>query len=109
MHAAAHASYASYASYASATICLRGVATVSDHPLALPRLAVSFGDRLLAYWWILLLAPACAPALVQWCRHLADEPRYFRPLETDPAYSGPESSQNALSANARDQGPMPST
>jgi peptidoglycan/xylan/chitin deacetylase (PgdA/CDA1 family) len=101
VHAAARAGYA------SATTCLRGLATVADHPLALPRLAISFGDRLLAYWWRLLIAPACAPALVQWRRHLADEPGHFRPLGADTGYGGPESSQDALPANERDQNPMP--
>ena len=103
VHAAARAGYA------SATTCLRGLATVADHPLALPRLAISFGDRLLAYWWRLLLGPKAAPALVEWRRHLADEPGHFRPLDADPGHGDPESSQDARPANERDQGPMPST
>lgn len=52
--------------YVSATTCLRGAATPADHPLVLPRKAISFGDNLLGYGWKILLKHAPKPALIQW-------------------------------------------
>jgi len=66
---------AAAAGYLSATTCLRGAATAADHPLALPRKAISYGDNLLGYWWKLAMKDAPKPALVQWRQRLAQEPR----------------------------------
>lgn len=52
--------------YASATTCLRGAAGPADHPLALPRKAISFGDNLLGYWWKLAVKHAPKSDLEQW-------------------------------------------
>ncbi len=56
--------------YASATTCLRGAATAQDHPLILPRKAISFGDNLIGFWWKLAVKHAPKPALVHWRRSL---------------------------------------
>ena len=61
------------AGYVSATTCLRGAATAADHPLVLPRKAISFGDNLLGYWWKLAMKDAPTPALIDWRRRLAEE------------------------------------
>lgn len=63
---------AAAAGYASATTCLRGAATPRDHPLVLPRKAISFGDNLLGYWWKLAMKDAPKPALAEWRRRLAE-------------------------------------
>lgn len=52
--------------YASATTCLRGTAIRADHPLALPRKAISFGDSLIGFWWKLAVPKAPTPELVRW-------------------------------------------
>ncbi|MGB5833871.1 MAG: polysaccharide deacetylase family protein [Thiohalocapsa sp.] len=57
---------AAEAGYVSATTCLRGAATAADHPLVLPRKAISFGDNLVGYGWKLLAKHAPKPALVKW-------------------------------------------
>lgn len=57
--------------YASATTCLRGAAGPADHPLALPRKAISFGDNLLGYWWKLAVKNAPKPDLEEWRAALA--------------------------------------
>ncbi|MTW22080.1 polysaccharide deacetylase family protein [Allochromatium palmeri] len=59
------------AGYQSATTCLRGSAEPGDHPLVLPRKAISFGDDRLGYWWKLAIKHAPKPALVDWRRRLA--------------------------------------
>ena len=56
--------------YRSALTCLRGAATREDHPLALPRKAISFGDNLIGYAWKLLVKQAPTPALLDWRRRL---------------------------------------
>lgn len=61
--------------YASATTCLRGAACPTDHPLALPRKAISFGDDLIGFWWKLAIKNAPKPALTAWRQRLAVEPR----------------------------------
>ena len=65
---------AAKAGYVSATTCLRGAATPADHPLALPRKAISYGDNLIGYWWKLAMKDAPKPALVEWRQRLAAEP-----------------------------------
>lgn len=65
------------AGYGSATTCLRGVATPADHPLALPRKAISYGDNLIGFWWKLAVKNAPKPALGEWRRALADDPGAF--------------------------------
>jgi peptidoglycan/xylan/chitin deacetylase (PgdA/CDA1 family) len=59
--------------YVSATTCLRGAATPADHPLVLPRKAVSYGDNLIGYGWKLLAKHAPKPALREWRRRMAEE------------------------------------
>jgi peptidoglycan/xylan/chitin deacetylase (PgdA/CDA1 family) len=59
--------------YLSATTCLRGPAEPVDHPLALPRKAISFGDDLIGYFWKLSAKNAPKPSLVEWRRRLAAE------------------------------------
>ena len=66
--AAVHA--ARDAGYASATTCLRGAARVADHPLALPRKAISFGDSLLGFAWKLGFKHAPTPELTAWRQRL---------------------------------------
>jgi len=65
---------AAAAGYVSAATCLRGAATAADHPLVLPRKAISYGDNLLGYWWKLSMKNAPKPALVEWRQRLAAEP-----------------------------------
>lgn len=57
--------------YASATTCLRGAAEPADHPLALPRKAISFGDDLIGYFWKLNVKNAPKPRLIEWRQRLA--------------------------------------
>jgi peptidoglycan/xylan/chitin deacetylase (PgdA/CDA1 family) len=57
---------AAEAGYRSATTCLRGAATPFDHPLLLPRKAISFGDSLIGVAWKLLIKHRPKPALVVW-------------------------------------------
>jgi len=59
------------AGYVSATTCLRGAATRLDHPLALPRKAISFGDNLIGYLWKLGFKHAPKPQLVEWRQRMA--------------------------------------
>ncbi len=60
--------------YASATTCLRGAAGPADHPLALPRKAISFGDNLIGFWWKLAVKNAPKAALQEWRARLAETP-----------------------------------
>jgi peptidoglycan/xylan/chitin deacetylase (PgdA/CDA1 family) len=60
--------------YLSATTCLRGSATLEDHPLVLPRKAISFGDNLAGYFWKLAVKHAPKPALADWRRRMAASP-----------------------------------
>ncbi len=57
--------------YQSAVTCLRGAATPKDHPLVLPRKAISFGDTLIGYGWKLAFKHAPKPELHAWRRWLA--------------------------------------
>jgi len=57
--------------YRSAVTCLQGAATPADHPLCLPRKAISFGDTLPGYAWKLLVKHAPTPALRTWRVHAA--------------------------------------
>jgi len=53
--------------YLSATTCLRGGAEVLiDHPLVLPRKAISYGDNLLGYWWKVAVKQAPTETLEEW-------------------------------------------
>jgi peptidoglycan/xylan/chitin deacetylase (PgdA/CDA1 family) len=61
------------AGYVSATTCLRGATDASDHPLALPRKGISFGDNMLGYLWKLCVKHAPKPALREWRQRLAAE------------------------------------
>jgi peptidoglycan/xylan/chitin deacetylase (PgdA/CDA1 family) len=61
--------------YLSATTCLRGNAEPADHPLALPRKAISFGDDLVGFFWKLSVKKKPKHQLVEWRRLLAQEPR----------------------------------
>jgi peptidoglycan/xylan/chitin deacetylase (PgdA/CDA1 family) len=56
--------------YTSASTCLRGAASPEDHPLILPRKAISFGDDLLGYAWKVLFKHAPVPALIEWRRRM---------------------------------------
>jgi len=56
--------------YVSATTCLRGGVGAEDHPLVLPRKAISFGDNLLGYGWKLMAKHAPKPALSEWRRSM---------------------------------------
>lgn len=58
--------------YVSATTCLRGAATPADHPLILPRKAISYGDNLLGFWWKLAIKQAPKPALMEWRQWLGN-------------------------------------
>lgn len=60
--------------YRSAMTCLRGAATRLDHPLLLPRKAISFGDNLLGVGWKLLVKHRPKPALAAWRRWAAERP-----------------------------------
>lgn len=64
--------------YVSATTCLRGAATPADHPLALPRKAISFGDNLIGYWWKLAVKHAPKPDLTECRKRLAEAPLRMR-------------------------------
>jgi len=59
---------AAAAGYLSATTCLRGPALPGDHPLVLPRKAISFGDSLIGYFWKLVVKNKPKPQLVEWRR-----------------------------------------
>jgi peptidoglycan/xylan/chitin deacetylase (PgdA/CDA1 family) len=59
--------------YVSATTCLRGAAEPVDHPLALPRKAISFGDDLIGYFWKLAIKNRPKPVLVEWRQRLATD------------------------------------
>jgi peptidoglycan/xylan/chitin deacetylase (PgdA/CDA1 family) len=63
--------------YRSATTCLRGAAHSTDHPLVLPRKAISYGDNLLGYWWKLAVKQAPKPALLEWRTRLMDDQSAF--------------------------------
>ena len=65
---------AAEAGYRSATTCLRGAAHLADHPLALPRKAISYGDNRLGYWWKLAVKQAPKPALSEWRMRMMDGP-----------------------------------
>lgn len=65
--------------YKSATTCLRGAATPADHPLILPRKAISFGDDLIGFWWKLAIKQAPKPRLSEWRQRWAAEPEAFAP------------------------------
>jgi peptidoglycan/xylan/chitin deacetylase (PgdA/CDA1 family) len=68
VHAAAEAGYR------TATTCLRGPAEPTDHPLVLPRKAISYGDNLLGYWWKLAIKQAPKATLVEWRERMAVRP-----------------------------------
>jgi len=57
-------------SYATAVTCLRGAAGSADHPLVLPRKAISFGDDLVGFFWKLAVKHAPKPDLQHWRRRL---------------------------------------
>lgn len=59
--------------YVSATTCLRGSAEPLDHPLVLPRKAISFGDNLIGYLWKLLVKNRPKPQLVEWRQRMATD------------------------------------
>jgi peptidoglycan/xylan/chitin deacetylase (PgdA/CDA1 family) len=59
--------------YVSAATCLRGAATEADHPLVLPRKAISFGDSLAGFAWKLLFKHAPKPALEDWRERMRAE------------------------------------
>jgi peptidoglycan/xylan/chitin deacetylase (PgdA/CDA1 family) len=61
--------------FLTATTCLRGNAEPVDHPLALPRKAISFGDDLVGFFWKLSVKKKPKPRLVEWRRLLVDESR----------------------------------
>jgi peptidoglycan/xylan/chitin deacetylase (PgdA/CDA1 family) len=63
---------AAQAGYRSAMTCLRGAATRLDHPLLLPRKAISFGDNLIGFGWKLLVKHRPKPGLAAWRRWAAD-------------------------------------
>ena len=54
------------AGYQSAVTCLRGAAEPVDHPLVLPRKAISYGDNLIGYFWKLAVKNRPKPDLVAW-------------------------------------------
>lgn len=57
--------------YLSAMTCLRGPSEPGDHPLMLPRKAISFGDSLLGYLWKLAVKNTPKPQLTEWRRRMA--------------------------------------
>lgn len=61
------------AGYVSATTCLRGAATAADHPLVLPRKAISFGDSLVGFAWKLGFKHAPKPELSAWRQRMRAE------------------------------------
>lgn len=65
---------ASQTGYQTATTCLRGSVEPVDHPLALPRKAISFGDDLIGFFWKLSVKNRPKPQLVEWRRLLAEKP-----------------------------------
>ncbi len=67
--------------YLSASTCLRGAATAADHPLVLPRKAISYGDNLLGFGWKLLVKHAPKPELVEWRRRM-------RQMHADESFRG---------------------
>jgi peptidoglycan/xylan/chitin deacetylase (PgdA/CDA1 family) len=60
--------------YVSATTCLRGPAHPGDHPLLLPRKAISFGDDLVGFFWKLAVKNTPKPQLTQWRQRMGTEP-----------------------------------
>lgn len=62
------------AGYVSATTCLRGAAMAVDHPLVLPRKAISFGDSLLGFAWKLGIKQAPTAELSTWRDRLSQGP-----------------------------------
>jgi peptidoglycan/xylan/chitin deacetylase (PgdA/CDA1 family) len=60
--------------YLSATTCLRGAAEPVDHPLVLPRKAISYGDDLIGYFWKLGAKNRPKPGLAEWRRRMDAEP-----------------------------------
>lgn len=64
---------AAAAGYRSAMTCLRGAATTLDHPLVLPRKAISYGDNLIGVAWK-LLKHRPKPALEEWRRWCRGNP-----------------------------------
>lgn len=60
--------------YISATTCLRGPAEPGDHPLVLPRKAISFGDDLIGYFWKIAVKNTPKPQLVEWRQRMAAAP-----------------------------------
>jgi peptidoglycan/xylan/chitin deacetylase (PgdA/CDA1 family) len=60
------------AGYRSAVTCLRGSAEPQDHPLVLPRKAISFGDNLLGFGWKLGMKNRPIPALRAWRERRAE-------------------------------------
>lgn len=61
--------------YVSALTCLRGPALPGDHPLLLPRKAISFGDNLAGFWWKLAVKQRPTAALAEWRRQARTLPR----------------------------------
>jgi peptidoglycan/xylan/chitin deacetylase (PgdA/CDA1 family) len=57
---------AAEAGYDTAVSCIRGAALSEDHPLVLPRKAISFGDSLAGFWWKLAVKQAAKPVLSRW-------------------------------------------
>ncbi len=62
------------AGYISATTCLRGAVSPLDHPLGLPRKAISFGDNLLGFGWKFGVKHAPTADLKAWRDRLRQEP-----------------------------------
>jgi len=59
--------------YATATTCLRGAVTAADHPLVLPRKAISFGDNLLGFAWKIGVKQDPKPELIEWRQRMGHE------------------------------------
>lgn len=66
------------AGYQSAVTCLRGPATPQDHPLVLPRKAISYGDDWVGFAWKLLVKQRPTPTLTAWRRQGAELPGGWR-------------------------------